>query len=206
MHRAVVGFFLAQCAFFDELRHQRLILAELGQGPLAQQIGPAVSYMRKPRFAVLKHQHGAGGAHAFALGMLGGVFENGAVRRGECVGQHLRDRAVDVVVQPADDVGRQRARDFARGMTAHPVGNQSKTAAAAALLVLGRRDPDHRVFVQRPHQPRIGAHGADDVQGTRRFSHGPTIHWGCRFPPGGGEPASRYYGEALRCGCSSSRT
>ena len=171
VHRAVVGLFLRERAFADQLGDQGLVLAELDQVAIAQQIGAAVADMGEPGLAVAKGEHGAGRAHAAAFRMLLRIFDDGPVGRGEGAGQHLRDRSVEIVIEAADHVGCQRAGHFAGGMAAHAVGDQSEAAAVGGDIVIMRRHPGHRVFVQGAHQPRVGAHGADDFHAGRCLNH-----------------------------------
>ena len=78
-------------------------------------------------------------------------------------------------------------------------------------VVIVRRHPRHRIFVERAHQPGIGAHGADDFHAGRCLNHVWTLVRVFLFLPTGlgrtqTPEIGLRYGEALRCGCSSSRT
>ena len=147
--------------------------------------------------------------------MLLRIFDDRAIGGGKGAGQHLRDRAVEIVIQAAHHVGGQRARHFAGGMAAHAVGDQGEAAAIVLVssscgrhhatefsMLSVRTSPVSVRMAPMISMPAGALTMLDSV--TRIFVFFADRHW---QTANSSKRCFGYgYGEALRCGCKSSRT
>jgi hypothetical protein len=130
---------LGDAALVDQALHPGVVLGDLGQHPVAQQVGARVADVDEAEPLTGPQQRGQGGAHALQgrvvldhlPQLLVGALHGGA-ERGEDVG------AGDVVVEGDDGGDHLGGGDLAGGLAAHAVGDreQSRTGVAGVLVAL----------------------------------------------------------------------
>ena len=132
---------------------QGMILGDAPQFACMEYVSPAVSHVRERNLVVAADRHHRRGAHAMQRGIGGGPLAHGGVgapdgfteQAGRVQDQRSGDRQF-LAQKGRNGLGGDTAGHFARGMSAHAVGNDEETGIGVC---------EHGVFVGRAHPPDI---------------------------------------------------
>jgi hypothetical protein len=147
------GFTGLQFPSVDELLHETMVVRELGDGAVANTVGPAVAYPQAAEAERIRSERDNGGADRSAGRGPGEQFLIAPTERRPRGLDHLRERSLGVdSPQVAHHAG---AGDGPGLMAAHPVSHRPERQSLAAK---------HGVFVRPPPSPDMSSRNAMKFQ------------------------------------------
>ncbi len=144
--RVVLGLLRGDPVLVDELLDEGVVLGDLGELALTQQIGPAVADVGSDELGAGAEHRDRRGPHAAEVG----VFLHRLSELGVCFAQLLAEHAQGglagqaLVIQRRQRPDNHRARDVARGVPAHAVGQdeQVRTGIPTVLVAAFRAEAE----------------------------------------------------------------